>query len=69
MAERIYRHGGKFEPAELIERVIGGPLDPEPLLGLPAAKYGELYGLGGPNEEGGADPAPPLERADDRREG
>ena len=45
MAERVYRHGGKFEPAELIERVVGGPLDPAPLLGYLRAKFGELYGL------------------------
>ena len=45
MAERVYRHGGKLEPAELIERVVGGPLDPAPLLGYLRAKFGELYGL------------------------
>ena len=46
-ADRIYRHGGKFEPAELIERVTGGPLDPEPLLRQLRAKFGALYGLDG----------------------
>ena len=45
MAERVYRHGGKLEPAELIERVVGGPLDPAPLLGYLRTKFGELYGL------------------------
>ena len=45
MAKRVYRHGGKLEPAELIERVVGGPLDPAPLLGYLRAKFGELYGL------------------------
>jgi carboxypeptidase Taq len=45
MAERIYRHGGKLEPAELIERVVGGPLDPAPLLAYLRAKFGELYGV------------------------
>ncbi len=45
LAERIYRHGGKFEPAEMIERVTGGPLDPNPLLRHLERKFGELYGL------------------------
>ena len=44
-AERIYSHGGKHLPAELIERVTGGPLDPDPLLRQLRAKFGELYGL------------------------
>jgi carboxypeptidase Taq len=45
LAERIYRHGGKFEPAEMIERVTGGPLDPDPLVRHLEAKFGELYGV------------------------
>ncbi len=45
LAERIYRHGGKLEPASMIERVTGGPLDPEPLLSQLRAKFGEIYGL------------------------
>ncbi|HEX2128605.1 MAG TPA: carboxypeptidase M32 [Solirubrobacterales bacterium] len=45
LGERIYAHGGKFEPAEMIERVVGGPLDPEPLLTQLREKFGELYAL------------------------
>mgnify|MGYP001073573178 CR=1 FL=1 len=45
LAERLYSHGGKFEPAAMIERLTGGPLDPEPLLRQLRAKFGELYGL------------------------
>jgi carboxypeptidase Taq len=45
LGERIYRHGGKLEPAQMIEKVTGGPLDPEPLLRHLEAKFGELYGL------------------------
>ncbi len=29
---RIHVHGRKFMPAELIERVVGGPIDPEPYI-------------------------------------
>jgi carboxypeptidase Taq len=46
LAEALYRHGGKLEPREMIERVTGGPLDPEPLLAHLRAKFGEIYGLG-----------------------
>jgi carboxypeptidase Taq len=45
LREQIYRHGAKFTPAETIERVTGGPLDPAPLARYLAAKYGELYRL------------------------
>ena len=32
LRENIYTHGRKFMPAETIERVVGGPIDPEPYL-------------------------------------
>jgi carboxypeptidase Taq len=32
LREHVHRHGRKFLPAEMLERVIGGPLDPEPYL-------------------------------------
>jgi carboxypeptidase Taq len=43
---QLHRHGAKFEPAEMIERLTGGPLDPTPLLRQLEAKYAEVYGLG-----------------------
>lgn len=46
LRDHLYRHGAKFTPAETIERVTGGPLDPAPLSRYLAAKYGELYRLG-----------------------
>jgi carboxypeptidase Taq len=51
LGDRIYRHGGKLEPAEMIEKVTGGPLDPEPLLRQLESKFGELYGLTQQQEE------------------
>ena len=45
LRERLHRHGAKFEPAEMIERLTGGPLDTAPLLGQLEAKYGEVYAL------------------------
>ena len=46
LGERIYRHGNTLEPAEMIELVTGGPLDPEPLLRHLRHKFGEIYELG-----------------------
>jgi carboxypeptidase Taq len=39
---RLHRHGRKFAPQELLERVVGGPLDPEPLLDHVRAKLAEV---------------------------
>ena len=46
LADKVYRHGGKLLPAEMVERVCGGPLDPRPLLAQLRAKFGPIYGLG-----------------------
>ena len=45
LADRIYRHGGKLEPAELVLQATGAPLDPAPLLRHLEQKFGEIYGL------------------------
>ena len=45
LAERIYRHGGKHEPAEMVVRATGGALDPAPLLRYLERKFGAIYGL------------------------
>jgi carboxypeptidase Taq len=45
LRERLYRHGAKFTPAEMIERLLGGPLSAEPLLRHLGGKMGEIYGL------------------------
>ena len=45
LRETIHRHGRLLTPAELIERAVGGPLDPAPMLAHLRAKYGALYGL------------------------
>jgi carboxypeptidase Taq len=45
LRERLYRHGGKLTPAEMIERLCGGPLSVEPYLGQMRRKFGEIYGL------------------------
>ena len=42
LREQLYRLGRKFTPAETIERVAGGPIDPEPYLRYLADKYATL---------------------------
>jgi carboxypeptidase Taq len=41
----VYRHGRKFEPGELIERVTGEPLQSRSYVAYLRKKYGEIYGL------------------------
>jgi carboxypeptidase Taq len=45
LTDRLYRHGRKFAPKETIERVCGGPIDPEPYLRYLREKLGGIYGL------------------------
>jgi carboxypeptidase Taq len=42
LREHVHRWGRAFEPAELLERVVGGPLDPEPYLAYLHAKVEAL---------------------------
>jgi carboxypeptidase Taq len=42
LRENIYAHGRKFTPAETIERVVGGPIDPEPYLAYLRGKLSAL---------------------------
>jgi carboxypeptidase Taq len=45
LRERVHHWGRAFEPAELLERVVGGPLDAEPYLAYLRAKV-EALGAG-----------------------
>lgn len=45
LRERIHRHGNKFEAQELVQRVTGSTIDPEPYLRYLNRKYGEIYGF------------------------
>jgi carboxypeptidase Taq len=46
LVEKVHRHGSRYTPAELIERITGGPASAEPYLRYVRAKYGALYRLG-----------------------
>ncbi|MCW3038887.1 MAG: Carboxypeptidase Taq [Solirubrobacterales bacterium] len=45
LREHVHRHGRLYTPAELLQRITGGPLDAQPFLDQLRAKYSALYGL------------------------
>jgi carboxypeptidase Taq len=45
LRERLYRHGGKFMPKEMIKRVVGGPIDVGPYLRQLRERAVEIYGI------------------------
>lgn len=45
LVEEIHQHGNKFEPQDLVQRVTGSKITPEPYLKYLQAKLGEIYGL------------------------
>jgi len=45
LREEIHRHGEKFKPQELVERVTGSRIKPEPYLRYLTGKFGDIYQL------------------------
>jgi carboxypeptidase Taq len=45
LREHVHQHGRKYMPKELLERVTGSGLDPQPLLKYLRGKLGEIYEL------------------------
>lgn len=45
LREKIHRHGAKFEPQELVEKITGSKIDPQPYVGYLRTKYSDIYGL------------------------
>ena len=45
LRENIHRHGAKFEPLELLERVLGSGLEAGPYVRYLETKFGDIYGL------------------------
>ncbi len=43
LREKIHKHGGKFEPQEMVEKVTGSGMDPQPYLRYLKRKFGEIY--------------------------
>jgi carboxypeptidase Taq len=44
LGTHVHRHGRAFTPQELLQRAVGGPMDPAPYLGYLERKLGELFG-------------------------
>jgi carboxypeptidase Taq len=47
LAEHVHRYGRTYMPRELLEREVGGGLDPQPLLRYLGEKFGAIYDLNG----------------------
>ena len=45
LREKIHRHGAKFEPQELVQRVTGSRIDPGAYVRYLTEKFGEIYNL------------------------
>lgn len=45
LREKIHRHGAKYEPQEMVERVTGSKIDPKPYLRYLTEKYARIYDL------------------------
>jgi carboxypeptidase Taq len=45
LRENIHRHGQKFEPQELVQRVTGSKIDPAPYMRYLTNKYSQIYQL------------------------
>ena len=45
LQENIYRHGRKYMPTELVQRVTGGPMEAGSYIAYLREKYGAIYAL------------------------
>ena len=45
LRDRLYRHGRKFQPDEIVRRATGKPMTIKPYIAYLRSKYGELYRL------------------------
>ena len=45
LRENVHQWGRKYRPAELVQRITGGPLDPAPYLKYLKTKFGAIYGV------------------------
>jgi carboxypeptidase Taq len=45
LRDRLYRHGAKFMPKEMMERLVGGPIDVGPYLRQLRERTAEVYGI------------------------
>jgi len=45
LRENVHQYGRKYLPKDLVQRIVGGPLDPAPYLKYLERKFGDVYGV------------------------
>jgi carboxypeptidase Taq len=45
LRDNLHQHGRKYTSKEMLDRIVGGPMDPGPYLRYLKEKLGEIYGL------------------------
>jgi carboxypeptidase Taq len=45
LRQNLHRHGAKYEPQDLMQRVVGSKIDPAPYLRYLQTKFGEIYSI------------------------
>jgi carboxypeptidase Taq len=45
LREKVHRHGAKYEPQDLIQRVTGSTINPQPYVRYLQSKFGAIYEL------------------------
>lgn len=45
LREKVHRHGARYEPQELVRRITGSEIDPQPYMRYLEAKFSEIYHL------------------------
>jgi carboxypeptidase Taq len=45
LREKVHKHGRKFEPQELVQKITGSKIDPAPYLRYLKEKFSQIYGL------------------------
>ena len=45
LRRKVHRHGAKYEPQELIKRITGSKIDPEPYMRYLNSKFSQIYNL------------------------
>jgi carboxypeptidase Taq len=45
LRENLHQHGAKFDPQDLVVKITGSKISPEPYLRYLKTKYSEIYNL------------------------
>lgn len=45
LREKVHRHGSKFDPQELVQKITGSKIDPQPYVKYLRSKFTDIYGL------------------------